>query len=87
MAQRLDLRARAILELGTGTGETARRLLALHPRAELVGVDSSDEMLAAAGRLLDRERVDLRIPVVGGPGSYTQKLWTALRKKAAYLPG
>lgn len=55
------IEARAILELGTGTGETARRLLALHPRAELVGVDSSDEMLAAAGRLLDRERVDLRI--------------------------
>ena len=29
-----------ILELGTGTGETARRILAVHPRAALVGIDS-----------------------------------------------
>ena len=42
------LRAGRILELGTGTGETARRILELHPGAELVGVDSSPEMLARA---------------------------------------
>ena len=51
----------SILELGTGTGETARRLLARHPHAELVGIDSSEQMLAAAARLLDSKRVDLRV--------------------------
>jgi L-threonylcarbamoyladenylate synthase len=52
--------ARQILELGTGTGETARRLLARHPEASLVGVDVNPEMLGAAGEVLPRERVDLR---------------------------
>lgn len=40
--------ARQLLELGTGTGETARRVLARHPKANLVGIDSSTEMLARA---------------------------------------
>lgn len=38
----------AILELGVGTGETARRVLARHPGARLVGIDESEAMLAAA---------------------------------------
>jgi tRNA (cmo5U34)-methyltransferase len=37
-----------VLELGVGTGETSRRVLDLHPEAELVGIDESAEMLAAA---------------------------------------
>ena len=49
-----------ILELGTGTGETARRLLARHAGASLVGVDESERMLAAARRSLPAGRVDLR---------------------------
>ena len=53
--------ARRILELGTGTGETARRLLARHPGASLVGVDVNPEMLAAAVRALPHDRVDLRV--------------------------
>jgi tRNA (cmo5U34)-methyltransferase len=40
--------ATRILELGTGTGETARRVLARHPGASLVGIDASADMLAAA---------------------------------------
>jgi tRNA (cmo5U34)-methyltransferase len=40
--------AARILELGIGTGETARRVLALHPGAELVAVDESEEMIDAA---------------------------------------
>src|SRR5216117_1914919 len=40
--------AASILELGTGTGETARRILARHPGARYVGIDASAEMLAAA---------------------------------------
>ena len=46
--------ARRILELGTGTGETARRLLARHPDAQLVGIDESASMLAAAREVLER---------------------------------
>jgi tRNA threonylcarbamoyl adenosine modification protein (Sua5/YciO/YrdC/YwlC family) len=52
--------ARRILELGTGTGETARRLLERHPDAVLVGVDESESMLAMARDVLPAERVDLR---------------------------
>jgi L-threonylcarbamoyladenylate synthase len=51
--------ARQILELGTGTGETARRLLARHPGATLVGVDESDEMLSVARARLPSGRVSL----------------------------
>src|SRR6266516_4310706 len=39
---------RRALELGTGTGETARRVLEGHPDAKLVGIDVSAEMLAEA---------------------------------------
>ncbi|HET7648461.1 MAG TPA: class I SAM-dependent methyltransferase [Gaiellaceae bacterium] len=51
--------ARAVLELGFGTGETALRVLARHPGARWVGVDASEPMLARA-----RERLpeaDLRL--------------------------
>ena len=59
--------ARRVLELGTGTGETARRLLSAHPGAFLVGVDSSAEMLAVAGAALPSERVDLRVGAIEEP--------------------
>ena len=51
--------ARRVLELGTGTGETARRLLARHRDATLVGVDESDEMLSVARARLPADRVSL----------------------------
>ena len=51
--------ARRVLELGTGTGETARRVLAAHPAAELLGVDESPGMLEAARSSLDPARVRL----------------------------
>jgi tRNA (cmo5U34)-methyltransferase len=62
--------ASRLLELGTGTGETALRVLARHPGASLVGVDVSEDMLAVA-----RERLpgaDLRVarledPLPDGP--------------------
>jgi tRNA threonylcarbamoyl adenosine modification protein (Sua5/YciO/YrdC/YwlC family) len=52
--------ARRILELGTGTGETARRLLARHPDAVLVGIDENEQMLAVAQDVLPDDRVSLR---------------------------
>jgi tRNA threonylcarbamoyl adenosine modification protein (Sua5/YciO/YrdC/YwlC family) len=62
-----------ILDLGTGTGETAARLLARHPDATLVGIDESEAMLGAAReRLVDRARVELLVgrlqdPLPAGP--------------------
>jgi tRNA threonylcarbamoyl adenosine modification protein (Sua5/YciO/YrdC/YwlC family) len=63
-----------ILELGTGTGETALRLLARHPGAELVGIDESASMLDVARERLPAERVTLRVarleqPLPDGPFS------------------
>jgi tRNA (cmo5U34)-methyltransferase len=57
-----------ILELGVGTGETSRRVLALHPEARLVGIDASAEMLAEAslpGAALSVARLEDELP--GGP--------------------
>jgi tRNA (cmo5U34)-methyltransferase len=59
---------RRILDLGVGTGETARRVLAVHPHATLVGIDESADMLAAA----DLPDADLRVarledPLPDGP--------------------
>jgi len=43
-----DVTVGDVLDLGTGTGETAARLLARYPEARLTGVDESADMLAAA---------------------------------------
>jgi tRNA (cmo5U34)-methyltransferase len=54
-----DVSVTSVLELGTGTGETALRVKALHPDARWVGIDASDAMLGRA-----RERLpdaDLRL--------------------------
>jgi tRNA (cmo5U34)-methyltransferase len=53
------LRAERLLELGTGTGETALRVLARHPSAHLTAIDSSAEMLEEARRCLPG--ADLRV--------------------------
>src|SRR5438067_7470201 len=54
-----------VLELGTGTGETALRILARNPGARWTGIDSSEAMLAAAqGRLPD---ADLRVQRLQDP--------------------
>ena len=55
--------ARRVLELGTGSGVTSRRVLARHPHAHLTGVDSSEHMLAAA----DLPGADLRLQDLGDP--------------------
>jgi tRNA threonylcarbamoyl adenosine modification protein (Sua5/YciO/YrdC/YwlC family) len=53
--------ARRMLDLGTGTGETARRLLARHADATLLGIDVSEQMLASARRQLPAARAELRV--------------------------
>jgi tRNA (cmo5U34)-methyltransferase len=55
-----------ILELGTGTGETALRVLARNPGARLTGVDASEAMLAAARARLPEE-ADLRVQRLEDP--------------------
>src|SRR5256885_3012270 len=42
------IRATRVLELGTGTGETALRVRALHPEAGWVGIDASEPLPARA---------------------------------------
>ena len=59
--------AERILDLGTGTGETARRVLALHPEASLVGVDENEGMLAVASSQLPVDRVELRVGRIEEP--------------------
>ena len=59
------LDAETVLEHGTGTGETALRLLAVHPGAAWTGIDSSEPMLTCA-----RERLpgaDLRLARLEDP--------------------
>lgn len=47
-----DLDAATILDLGSGTGMTARAVLDRHPQGRLIGVDSSEPILAHARRLV-----------------------------------
>ena len=59
--------AQRLLELGTGTGETARRVLTRHPTARLVGLDASPAMLDHARAALPADRVELRIARLEDP--------------------
>jgi tRNA (cmo5U34)-methyltransferase len=63
-----DVAARHVLELGTGTAITTRRVLERHPEAQLVGIDSSPEMLASVDLPgADLRLQDLREPLPEGP--------------------
>jgi tRNA (cmo5U34)-methyltransferase len=59
------VRVDKVLELGVGTGETSRRVLDAHPGVELIGIDESAEMLAAAAAHV--ERADLRVARLEDP--------------------
>jgi tRNA (cmo5U34)-methyltransferase len=62
--------AHTILELGIGTGETAKRVLAAHPGARLVAIDSSAEMLERARSVVpeaDVRLAQLQDPLPEGP--------------------
>jgi trans-aconitate methyltransferase len=52
------IEAGRVLDLGVGTGETARRVLERHPGALLTGVDSSAGMVERARAELPAERIE-----------------------------
>jgi tRNA (cmo5U34)-methyltransferase len=65
-----DLDVSTVLELGVGTGETARRVLALHPEASWTAIDANEAMLGRARETLPD--ADLRLsrledPLPAGP--------------------
>jgi tRNA (cmo5U34)-methyltransferase len=70
VAATTEVDASRVLELGTGTGETAVRVWAKHPTARWVGIDASEAMLERARKRLPG--ADLRLqrledPLPGGP--------------------
>lgn len=56
-----DLDAATVLDLGIGSGLTARRVADALPKAHIVGVDDSAAMLAAAADTLDPARTELQL--------------------------
>lgn len=62
-----DRSARSVLDLGIGTGQTAKRVLELHREARLVGLDSSPEMLSGAAQALPQDRATLLQHDLGDP--------------------
>ena len=59
------VQAHTILELGIGTGETAKRVLAEHPDARLTAIDSSPEMVERARAVVPQ--ADLRLARLEDP--------------------
>jgi tRNA (cmo5U34)-methyltransferase len=57
-----------VLELGIGTGETARRILARYPDAAITGLDSSPEMVFRARELgIEVRLARMEDPLPDGP--------------------
>ncbi|WP_209370197.1 class I SAM-dependent methyltransferase [Brevibacterium renqingii] len=59
-AAAIEHRPRTVLDLGIGSGLTAKNVAEGLPEARILGIDASAEMLAAAARTLDPERAELR---------------------------
>jgi tRNA (cmo5U34)-methyltransferase len=59
--------ATAILELGTGTGETARAVLDKHPQAHLTTIDGSPRMVRLARENLPANRVHVVLGLLEDP--------------------
>lgn len=57
-----------VLDLGIGTGETSRRLLAAYPNAEITGLDSSAEMVFGAREMgIEVRLARMEDPLPDGP--------------------
>src|SRR5699024_9251863 len=52
--------AATVLDLGVGSGLTAEKVAEALPEARILGIDASEQMLAAAARTLDPDRTELR---------------------------
>ena len=66
--QAVPFSPRRVLELGVGTGETARRLLERYPDAELTGLDSQPEMVFKARELgIEVRLARMEDPLPDGP--------------------
>jgi trans-aconitate methyltransferase len=63
----VGVEARRVLDLGAGTGETTRRVLARHPAASLVAVDASEAMLARLDVTAEQVVARLQDPLPPGP--------------------
>jgi ubiquinone/menaquinone biosynthesis C-methylase UbiE len=58
---RVAIRPRRVLDLGTGTGIGARYLAERYPEAEIAAVDLSSAMIEEARRLTDDERIEYAV--------------------------
>lgn len=59
---------RRVLELGIGTGESAKRILEAYPEAQITGLDSSPEMVFRARELVEDVRLArMEDPLPDGP--------------------
>ena len=66
--QAIPFSPQRVLELGVGTGETARRLLERYPDAELTGLDSQPEMVFKARELgIEVRLARMEDPLPDGP--------------------
>ena len=57
-----------VLDVATGTGYAARRLKRQYPRAEVIGVDASPEMVAIARHNTQAEDLDIQFEVGDAAG-------------------
>jgi len=83
--------ATAVLDLGTGTGETLAAVLERHPGARAVGVDRSVPMLEAAHARLEGRAVDLVVagwptPCRTAPSTWSSPLWPSTTSMAPTRP-
>jgi tRNA (cmo5U34)-methyltransferase len=64
----IPLDPKRVLELGVGTGETSRRLLAAHPDAEILGLDASPDMVFhARSHGIEVQLARMEDPLPDGP--------------------
>lgn len=59
LAAIVEAEPHTILDLGVGSGLTARRVAEALPQAHILGIDESEEMLAGAAQTLDPNRSSL----------------------------
>jgi demethylmenaquinone methyltransferase/2-methoxy-6-polyprenyl-1,4-benzoquinol methylase len=59
-----------VLDLATGTGDLAIDIARMHPGAQVIGLDPSDQMLAVARKKLARRKLTDRVTLVSGDAQH-----------------